>query len=215
MSIMKKIAVLIYLYFSLQEITILTSCLTLWYGEKIDILGSEMKLYESEDGFFIMPTKTLNDASVLDYKCVILPGIINPLPALYDEKIITFLKQAKDTNVLIVAISAAPLLLAKAGLLDDVKFTAGFFMQMIDVFPFIHRENFVHQPLVEEKRIITAIGFAFREFAMAVLKRLGYDVEDKFMWPVEKTYSEEELTFYWNDSDYQEFLKELEAYKKD
>lgn len=124
---MKKIAVLIYPYFSLQEITILTSCLTLWYGEKIDVLGSEMKLYESEDGFFIMPTKTLNDTSVLDYKCVILPGIINPLPALYDEKIITFLKQAKDTNVLIAAISAAPLLLAKAGLLDDVKFTAGFF----------------------------------------------------------------------------------------
>ena len=141
MSIMKKIAVLIYPYFSLQEITILTSCLTLWYGEKIDILGSEMKLYESEDGFFIMPTKILNDASVLDYKCVILPGIINPLPALYDEKIITFLKQVKNTNVLIAAISAAPLLLAKAGLLDDVKFTAGFFMQMIDVFPFIHRET--------------------------------------------------------------------------
>lgn len=212
---MKKIAVLIYPYFSLQEITTLTSCLTLWYGEKIDILASEMKLYESEDGFFIMPTKTLSDVTILDYKCVILPGMINPLPALHDEKIITFLRQAKDTNVLIAAISAAPLLLAKAGLLDDVKFTAGFFMQMIDVFPFIHRENFVHQPLVEEKRIITAIGFAFREFAMAVLKRLGYDVQDKFMWPVEKTYSEEELTFYWNDSDYQEFLKDLEAYKKD
>ena len=50
---------------------------------------------------------------------------------------------------------------------------------------------------------------------MAVLKSLGYDVEDKFMWPIEKAYSEKELTFYWNDSDYQEFLKELEEYKKD
>ena len=50
---------------------------------------------------------------------------------------------------------------------------------------------------------------------MAFLKSLGYDVQGKFIWPVEKTYSEEELTFYWNDSDYQEFLKELEAYKKD
>ena len=38
----KKYAVLIYPNFSLQEITCLTSCLTVWFEEKIDIIASEL-----------------------------------------------------------------------------------------------------------------------------------------------------------------------------
>lgn len=47
----KKCAVLIYPYFSLQEITCLTSCLAIWYEAQIDIIGAEKILYTSEDGF--------------------------------------------------------------------------------------------------------------------------------------------------------------------
>lgn len=87
-------------------------------------------------------------------------------------------------------------------------------MQMIDVFPFIKNENFIHQPVVKDKNIITALGFAFREFAQIVLNELGLDVGESFMLPVTKEYTEEELTFYWDDNDYQEFLKELKEYQK-
>ena len=209
---MKKIAVLLYPNFSLQEITTLTSCLTVWFGEKLDFLGGEIRPYQSEDGFLVTPTKPLSDASILDYDCVILPGILDPLPALFDETLVSFLRGAKQ-ETLIAAISSAPLLLAKAGLLDHTKYTAGFFMQMAQSFPFIPVENMVHQPVVEDGNTITAIGFAFREFAAAVLKRLGYDPGEQLMWPVDRDYTEEELTFYWEDADYQEFLRELEAYQ--
>ena len=148
----------------------------------------------------------------MDYDCVILPGILDPLPALFDETLISFLRGAKQ-ETLIAAISSAPLLLAKAGLLDHTKYTAGFFMQMAQSFPFIPVENMVHQPVVEDGNTITAIGFAFREFAAVVLKRLGYDPGEQLMWPVDRDYTEEELTFYWEDADYQEFLRELEAYQ--
>ena len=211
---MKKIAVVIYPYFSLQEITTLTSCLKIWFNKSIDYLASEIKIYESEEGFHVTPTKTLNDVSLDDYSCIILPGIINPLPALYDNKLINFLSELKNREILIASISCSPLLLAKAGLLNEVKFTAGIFMQMLDIYPFIRRENFIHKPLVKDKNIITAIGFAFREFAQIVLNELGLDVGESFMLPVTREYTEDELTFYWEDNDYQEFLDELKKYQK-
>ena len=104
-------------------------------------------------------------------------------------------------------------MLAKAGLLSEVKFTAGMFMQMLDVFPFIKKENFIHQPVVRDKNIITSIGFAFGKFAQLVLNELGLDVGESFMFPVTKEYTEDELTFYWENDDYQEFLNELKEYQ--
>ncbi len=209
---MKKIAVMLYPNFSLQEITCLTSCFTVWFGEKIDFLASEKKLYESEDGFLVMPTKVFDEAEPSAYDCLILPGIIDPLPALFDERNIAFLKKLENATTLIAAISSAPLLLAKAGLLNDTKFTAGFFMQMTKAFDFIKADNFIHKPILEDKNIITGIGFAFREFAECVLKRLDYDIGDNFMMPVQKEYTEEELTFYWTDPEYEEFKDELKTY---
>lgn len=210
---MKKIAVLLYPNFSLQEITALTSCLAVWFGQTLDFVGSELEPYRSEEGFLVTPTKRTCDVSAGDYDCVILPGIIDPMPALFDDRLTDFLRGAGE-GTLLAAISSSPLLLAKAGLLDHRKFTAGFFMQMVDHFSFIPGENFVHQPVVEDGNVITAIGFAFREFAEAVLKRLGFDPGEKLMWPVEGEYTEEELTFYWEEADYREFLQELEGYQK-
>jgi len=211
---MKKIAVMLYPHFSLQEITVLTSCLTIWFKQKLDFVGSEIKPYISEDGFHVTPTVSVSSAKASEYDCIILPGIMNPLPALYDDHLISFLKEAHNTNVILAAISSAPLLLAKAGLLQGVQFTAGIFMQMVEHFPFINNENFIHQPIVEDRNIITAIGFAFREFAQKVLERLGFETEESFMMPVDREYSNQELTYYFDRTDYQEFLDELKEMSK-
>ena len=112
-----KYAVLIYPDFSLQEITCLTSALTVWFGEKIDILASERKPYSSEEGFQVTPAKTVDEADPAGYACVILPGTVNPLPALFDEKLIGFLRRGKGTDTLFAAISSSPAPLCKAGLL--------------------------------------------------------------------------------------------------
>lgn len=209
----KKYAVLIYPNFSLQEITCLTSCLTVWFEEKIDIIASEKRLYTSEDGFSVMPDKTVEEVSVSDYDCLILPGTIFPLQPLYDEKLIDFLKQGKNADTLIAAISSSPILLSKAGLLEGKNFTAGFFMQMAEAFPFVDKNRFIHKPVVEDGNVITGIGMFFREFAERVLNRLGYDVGEHFMDTSGQEYSEEELTFYWSDEDYKEFLEELKEFE--
>lgn len=208
----KKYAVLIYPDFSLQEITCLTSCLTVWFGEKIDIIASEKKLCKSEDGFSVMPDKTVEEAEISDYDCLILPGTVFPLQPLYDQKLIDFLKRGKNADTLIAAISSSPILLSKAGLLEGRDFTSGYFMQMADTFPFVEKENFVHKAIVEDGNVITGIGMFFREFAQAVLRRFDYDIGENFMRDKPEEYTEEELTFYWSEEEYQEFLEELKSF---
>lgn len=209
---MKKFAVLLYPDFSLQEITCLTSALTVWFGEKTDYIASENKEYQSEEGLRVIPTKTTADAKITDYDCVILPGTINPMPALFDDRLIEFLKSGIGSDILFAAISSSPILLSKAGILKGKKFTSGYFMQMADTFDFIEKENFTHKGIVEEGNVITGIGMFFREFAVAVLKRFGYDIDSSFMRDTPDEYTEEDLTFYWTDEEYQEFLEELKAY---
>ena len=210
---MKKFAVLIYPDFSLQEITCLTSALSVWFGEKIDFIASEKREYKSEEGFRIFPTKTTEETKITDYGCLILPGTINPLPALFDEKLIGFLKSGAETDVVFAAISSAPLLLLKAGILENKKFTGGFFMQMAEVFPFVEKENFIHKGIVCDGNVITGIGMFFREFAKEVLCRFGYDIGENFMREKPEDFSEDELTFYWSEEESAEFLDELREYK--
>ena len=210
---MSRFAVILYPNFSLQEITCLTSALSVWFEEKIDFIASENNEYCSEEGLRVVPTKTMDDTNITDYDCVILPGTINPLPALYDDRLIDFLKSGINTNVVFAAISSSPLLLAKAGVLKGKKFTAGFFMQMAEVYPFIEKENFTHEGVVCDGNVITGIGMFFREFAEAVLQRFEYDIGNNFMRDKPEDYTEEELTFYWSEEDYREFLEELKEYQ--
>ena len=210
----RKYAVVIYPNFSLQEITCLTSCLSVWFDEKIDIIASEMKPYASEEGFQIIPSKTTSEAHPSDYACVILPGTINPLPALFDDKLIDFLREGKGSDTLFAAISSSPILLSKAGILDGKDFTAGYFMQMTETFSFIEKTHFIHKPVVESGNVITGIGMFFREFAECVLHRLGYDIGDHFMNVSEDEFTQEELTFYWTEDEYCEFLEELKEFTK-
>lgn len=209
---MRKFAVLLYPDFSLQEITCLTSVLTVWFGERIDYIASENKEYRSEEGLRVIPTKTTADAEITDYDCVILPGTINPLPALFDEKLIEFIRSGNGSDIVFAAISSSSILLSKAGILNGKKFTSGFFMQMADSFDFVEKDNFIHKGLIEDGNVITGIGMFFREFAEVVLKRFGYDIGSNFMRDTPEEYTEEELTFYWSDNEYQEFLEELKAY---
>ena len=209
---MKKIAVLLYPDFSLQEITCLTSVLTVWFGESIDFIASENRELKSEEGLRILPTKTTADAKASDYDCVILPGTINPLPALFDRRLIDFLREGAGSGTLFAAISSAPILLSKAGVLKGRKFTAGYFMQLAETFDFVERENFIHKGVVEDGNVITGIGMFFREFAEAVLRKLDYDIGEEFMRDRPEDFSEEDLTFRWPDEDYLEFLEELKPY---
>lgn len=207
---MKKVLCLIYPNFSLYEITALTSTLALSFDVTIDYVASDHSMVVSEDGLLCQPTKTLDQICIEEYSCVILPGMVNIGPALQDEKLISFLKDLGGQDILIAAISSAPLLLAKAGLLKDTKFTGGIWQNFFDYFEFLPRENFQPKVVVQDKQIITAIGFAHQEFARKVILSLGLAENTDNYFKERNDYSEEDLIFTLSDQEFDEVKRSIE-----
>ena len=207
---MKKVLCLIYPNFSLYEVVGLTSTLALSFGVEVDYAGSDRNVIRSEDGLPCQPTRTLDEVVIEDYSCVILPGMINIAPALHDEKLISFLKSLKQQEVLITAISSAPLLLAKAGLLKDTKFTGGIWQNFFDYFEFLPRENFQPKLVVQDKQIITAIGFAHQEFARKVILSLGLAENTDNYFKERNDYSEEDLIFTLSEQEFDQVKRSIE-----
>lgn len=207
---MKKVLCLIYPNFSLYEITALTSTLALSFDVTIDYAASDHSMVVSEDGLPCQPTKTLDQIRIEEYSCVILPGMVNIGPALQDEKLISFLKDLGEQDILIAAISSAPLLLAKAGLLKDTKFTGGIWQNFFDYFEFLSRKNFEPKVLVQDKQIITAIGFAHQEFARRVILSLGLAENTDNYFKERNDYSEEDLIFTLSDKEFDQVKRSIE-----
>ena len=207
---MKKVLCIIYPNFSLYEITALTSTLALSFDVTIDYVASDHSMVISEDGLPCQPTKTLDQINLEDYSCVILPGMVNIGPALQDEKLISFLRDLGERDVLIAAISSAPLLLAKAGLLKDTKFTGGIWQNFFDYFEFLPRENFQPKVLVQDKQIITAIGFAHQEFARKVILSLGLAENTDNYFKEQNEYDEEDLIFTLSDQEFEQVKQSIE-----
>ena len=207
---MKKVLCIIYPNFSLYEITALTSTLALSFDVTIDYAASDHSMVVSEDGLPCQPTKTLDQIHIEEYSCVILPGMVNIGPALQDEKLISFLRGLGEQNILIAAISSAPLLLAKAGLLKDTKFTGGIWQNFFDYFEFLPRENFQPKLVVQDKQIITAIGFAHQEFARKVILSLGLAENTDNYFKERNDYSEEDLIFTLSDQEFDQVKRSIE-----
>ena len=207
---MKKVLCIIYPNFSLYEITALTSTLVLSFGVTIDYVASDHSMVVSEDGLPCQPTKTLDQIRIEEYSCVILPGMVNIGPALQNEKLISFLRALGEQDILIAAISSAPLLLAKAGLLNDTKFTGGIWQNFFDYFEFLPRENFQPKVVVQDKQIITAIGFAHQEFARKVILSLGLAENTDNYFKEKNEYSDEDLIFTLSDEEFDQVKRSIE-----
>ena len=207
---MKKVLCVIYPNFSLYEIASLTSTLALSFDITIDYVASEHSMVVSEDGLPCQPTKTLDQIRIEEYSCVILPGMVNIGPALQDEKLISFLRELGEQDVLIAAISSAPLLLAKAGLLNDTNFTGGIWQNFFDYFEFLPRENFQPKVVVQDKQIITAIGFAHQEFARKVILSLGLAENTDNYFKEKNECAEEDLIFTLSDQEFDQVKQSIE-----
>ncbi len=208
-----KIAILLYPACSLQEITTLTSTLCLSFGQSLDYLASEKKVYTSEEGLQVIPDFTFAEVQNVKYDCIILPGTLEPFVSLYDSRLISFLERVDTKRTIVAAISSSPMFLGKAGLLRSRYYTGGLYMELVEYFSFLEKENFLHQPVVKDKNVITAIGFAYVEFSQTVLDALGLEVPSDFFLR-KNSYTSEELTYHLETADYQEILQEILRYEQ-
>ena len=208
-----KIAVLLYPACSLQEITTLTSILCLSFGQSLDYLASEKKVYTSEEGLQVIPDFTFKEVQNEKYDCIILPGTLDPFVSLYDSRLISFLERVDTKRTMVAAISSSSMFLGKAGLLRSRYYTGGLYMELVEYFSFLEKENMLHQPVVKDKNVITAIGFAYVEFSQTVLNALGLEVPSDFFLR-KNFYSPEELTYHLEASDYQKILQKISQYER-
>jgi protein deglycase len=123
------------------------------------------------------------------------------------------LERVDTKRTIVAAISSSPMFLGKADLLRSRYYTGGLYMELVEYFSFLEKETFLHQPVVKDKNVITAIGFAYVEFSQTVLNALGLEVPSDFFLR-KNFYSPEELTYHLEASDYQKILQKISQYER-
>lgn len=198
---MKQALVMVYPGFCNFEIAALTEALAFYDDWALTTVGADRTVYLSEDQLPMVAQKDFSQLDPLDADLLILPGIDNYHLPLSDNRNIAFLQRLNvtpDQRPVIAGMSSSPVLLAKAGLLDHVKFTAGIFEETYALNPFIPKQNLVRQPVVTDCGIVTSSFQFFREFAIAVIRTCGLKIGNQAYAPArtDRPYTAEELTYH-------------------
>lgn len=209
----QKLALLVYPNFSMQEIASICGLFRWHYDSETVVFYSSMEPVMAEEGILVQPHHTVEEFVKDQFDCLILPGCSDFRIGIRDEKLTEFLKQFQnETDFVIGAICGGPLFLAKAGLLDHRRFTNSLFVEMNERFSFIHEEQLCLEPVVEDGNIITAVGSAFNEFAVAVARKLGYNCEDHIYQGIINDWKREDFEFHLSEEDQKEFEKAYQEF---
>ena len=185
---MKKTAVLLYNSFCNFEISPVLEILAL--SEKaITVFGATKEPIKSEDGLTVIPDDTIENINLNEYDSLLLPGAMDIRESIENKSIIEFIK--KFDGKVIGAISIAPLLLVKAGLLNGKPFMAGINKEEIyeegfsedDLAEMVGWDDNLNNPIEEgyiiTGNIITSISYNFVKWALAFGKMVGIDISPK------------------------------------
>lgn len=184
----KKTAVLIYDTFCNFELSVALEVLSLT-GKEIVVFGTSMTPIQSEEGFKIVPDKTIDELNISEYDSLLLPGAQDIRTAIEDEKIIDFIRQFDKKTI--GAISIAPLLLVKSGLLAGKPFMAGVNKEEIleegfseeDLIFMVGWDDTLKHPIEEGyivyENIITSVSYNFVKFGLKFGKMLGCNISPK------------------------------------
>ena len=160
---MKKTAVLIYNSFCNFEFSVALEILALAEKEVV-IFAHTKEAVKSEDGLMVLPNQTISEINIDEYDSLILPGAMDIREAIENEEVIEFIR--KFENKTIGAISIAPLMLVKAGLLSGKPFMAGVNKE----------ESPVKEGYIITDNIITSISYNFVKWGLAFGRMIGIDI---------------------------------------
>lgn len=173
---MGKILVFMYNDMADFEITYATHLLGHELSKEIVPCAYDMDKVKSKGGMLFLPAVTVAAAKVEDYEGFIIPGGWNPV---VKDEMLDLINKFYDSGRLIAAICAGPRFLAKAGILNKVKYTTsivewndmrrGQFNEE-DPFP---RENFVDTRVIRDGNVITSKGISFVDFSIEVADYFG------------------------------------------
>jgi len=169
---MGKILVFVFDEMTDYEITFITHLLSTDAGKEIITIAYENKIIKSRSGLLFKPARLIIDVLNEDVEGLLICG------GWYGDtryELIQLIQNLNSERKLLGAIcGAGTVFLAKAGVLNNVKYTTPIVewtQKHIDVFgekdPF-PRENFVLERVVRQENVITAQGIAFIDFAIEI-----------------------------------------------
>lgn len=154
------------------EITFISHLLGADAGKEIITIAYEDKMIKGSSGFLYKPSRLVNDVLDEDVEGLIITG------GWYGQtkpELMKLINNLNSKGKLISAIcGAGTVFLAKAGVLNNVKYTTPIVewtQKHIEIYgnedPF-PRKNFVLERVVRDRNIITAQGIAFIDFAIEI-----------------------------------------------
>lgn len=138
---------------------------------------TENRGVNSAHGTMVLCDKLISDEDLENYDALVLPGGMPGSIALRDnEKVQSLIKKYNKENKIVAAICAAPIALAKAGVIEGKMVTSypGFKEELGNV-------NYIEdKTVVKDGNIITSRGPATAlVFGLEILKSLGYLKEEE------------------------------------
>lgn len=187
---MKKTAVFLYETCCLFELTVALEMLTM-AGKDVEFFGKELNPIRSEEGMLIKPDSLIGNIDIDDFDSLLITGAANAQQAVEDSKVIEFIGRFHNANLLIGAISIAPIFLLKLGALKGKPFMIGLekehlYEEGFTDYDLEHMigwkdscEGKVPEKYIKHENTITSVAFGFRQWAMAFGKELGIPVYPK------------------------------------
>lgn len=180
---MDEILVLLFDKMTDYEVTLTMHLLSTSLDRKIVTIAYEDKDILSRSGAIYRPHRLVSEPLNTHAAGLIICG---GWCGDYREDLHALIQALSNQGALLAGIcGAGTFMLAKSGVLDDVKFTTPItewedtqrkVFGELDPFP---RQNYINQRLVREKNVITAIGPAFIDFAVEICDYLcPFDSED-------------------------------------
>lgn len=173
---MNKILVFMYNDMADFEVTYATHLLGHELSFEIVPCAYDMNPVKSKGGMLYLPAITISEAKAEDYEGFIIPGGWNPVVR---EEMLQLINSFYDSGRLLAAICAGPRFFAKAGILNNVKYTTSIVewnqirreqFKEEDPFP---RENFINARVVRDGNVITSKGISFVDFAVELADYFG------------------------------------------
>jgi putative intracellular protease/amidase len=151
------------------EISLLLHRLRNTGKKEIISISSSLEIITAQSGLKFLPDQLISQITdISDVEALIIPG--GPIDNSQND-ICKLAVEMVQSNKLVAAICFGPQFLGRAEILKDYKFTTSCSKEKIDqlgcVDPF-YRENFEMSRVVIDRNVITAQGYAFVDFAIAV-----------------------------------------------
>lgn len=187
---MKKTAVLLYETCCLFELTVALEMLKM-ADKPVVYFSRDLKPIRTEEKMLIIADKELEDLVIDDFDSLLITGGSDARDMIEDKHVHEFVRYFAEKDMVIGAISIAPLLLLKLGYLNGKSFMIGCNKEDLyeegvtdkDMTNMVGwREacnNEVPEKYIKYKKIITSVAFGFRQWAIAIGEELGIETYPK------------------------------------